>query len=188
MAGRPKFKIGSKWGYLTITEDTGKRDNAGNVTWKCRCICGKYVERTSQSLRGSVKCNSVPSCGCRFSEKRNIGKEYANNKERIKKASDALGQIDGTTMQGLKRVRLNKNNKTGVRGVSYSEKKGVYYAQLSLKGYQYRKEFKDINDAIAYRKWLEETYVDPIIKDYESEHGEYKRDKAARRILKHGSV
>lgn len=187
MAGTPdKTSIGSRWGRLTIIGDTGKRSGNGSVIWLCRCDCGKEVERQIGSLRLSKKIGSVTSCGCYMDEyhkTRSIGKEQLDNPVRRQRAREALGRIDGTTMQGIKRVKLNKNNSTGVRGVSYNKKRGIYYAQLCLRGYTYRKEFKDLNDAIRYRKWLEDTYVKPIIRDYEEEHGEY-CGKASRRYLR----
>lgn len=51
--------INRRFGSLVVIEDTGKRVNH-RVIWKCRCDCGKEVERIGDTL---IQGDSV-SCGC----------------------------------------------------------------------------------------------------------------------------
>ena len=171
MAGKPKYKIGSKWGYLTIIEDTGKRNKGGNVIWVCQCKCGKKVIRASDSLYECKYHKLNSSCGCMISKA--IGKREADNPIRKEKAREGLGQIDGTTMQGIDRKTMNKNNKSGVRGVHWASRQKKWRACLELRGVQYRKDFDNKEDAIKYRKYLEEKYFEPIKERYK----EMKKDE-----------
>jgi hypothetical protein len=54
-----------------------------------------------------------------------------------------LGQKDG----------LYKNNKTGVRGLSWSYKDALWYAQPQVNGVRHRKCFKKYDDAV---QWIKE--------------------------------
>lgn len=47
-----------KFGYLTVINFIGTKDNRS--IWKCRCDCGKYVEVSSHELTNGHKI----SCGC----------------------------------------------------------------------------------------------------------------------------
>lgn len=49
-----------KFGYLTVTGDTGKRTKSGNVEWECKCVCGTNVYHTARHL----KTKKDLSCGC----------------------------------------------------------------------------------------------------------------------------
>lgn len=52
--------IGQKFGKLTVLQETSKRDNSGNIIWKCRCDCGNQIEvRTNSLTTGNTQ-----SCGC----------------------------------------------------------------------------------------------------------------------------
>ena len=164
MAGKHKLSVGDKYGALELIEDTGKRDSNGNIYWKCKCDCGNIVIRHSGTLMASVVKHCKISCGCM--RDKSIGKRLANDKNRIDKAREGLGQIDGTTMQGIDRKSLNKNNKSGVRGVHWSSREQKWRACLELRGVQYRALFDKFEDAVKYRKWLEDTYFEPIKEKY----------------------
>lgn len=53
-----------KYGWLTVLEDTGKRDSSGGRIVLCQCTCGKQVERPVKSLRVVHKRGGKSSCGC----------------------------------------------------------------------------------------------------------------------------
>ena len=48
-----------QFGWLTVLELTNERQFR-HAVWKCKCICGKYVNVASNSL----KCGNPKSCGC----------------------------------------------------------------------------------------------------------------------------
>ena len=54
-----KNLTGKRFGFLTVLESIGKRQD--RVLWRCLCDCGTVIERyTSMLTRGQVK-----SCGCK---------------------------------------------------------------------------------------------------------------------------
>lgn len=160
MSGKSKYKEGDKVGYLTLIEDTGKRKPSGSVYWMCRCECGKRVIRCTDSFQLSLKKGFAISCGCKKSKW--IGKGLANDPVRKQKALDAIFPIDGTTLQGISEQKLQKNNTSGFRGVCYKPKEKKWCARLMFKRKEYSKRFKSKADAIAYRKYLEDLFYEPM--------------------------
>ena len=51
---------GQEHGNLKVLGDSGERTSAGNVKWKCECVCGNTVLLISQHL----KTKTDLSCGC----------------------------------------------------------------------------------------------------------------------------
>ena len=169
MSGSPMNHVGDKYGYLTLLEDTGERTNSGNVVWKCQCDCGNIVHRTQDSLMQSTVKGCVISCGCK--RDKSIGQRLAYDPIRIDKARESLGQIDGTTMQGISEQKLRKNNTSGIRGVAYDPKKGYWRARLMIARKEHCGFFRTKEEAIAYRKYLEEIYYEPVKDKYRQEKG-----------------
>lgn len=171
MSGIPKMQIGDKYGYLTIIEDSGRRDKNGNVIWKCQCDCGNLIFRRADVITRSLIMGCTISCGCK--RDKSVGKRLAFDKNRIDKAREGLGQIDGTTMQGIDRKSMNKNNKSGVRGVCFKTREQKWQADITLRGKSVGRElFKTKEEAIKWRKYLEETYYEPIKEKYRQEQEE----------------
>lgn len=165
--------------WIKIIEDTGKRTKSGGKVFKCECVCGKTFERSTEGIKQSLRKNSVISCGCKNPIlTADIGGNFAYNEKRIEGTIKSLGQISGTTMQGLLRKKLNKNNKTGVRGVSLM-KNGKYRVRLMIcrKDVARGKVFDTLDEATAYRKELEKIFYKPFIDQYESQHGHAYRDE-----------
>lgn len=165
MSGIAKYHVGDKYGSLTLIEDTGQRTNSGGVIWKCQCECGNIVHRQQDMIHQSLVKGCVISCGCK--RDKSIGQREKDNKIRIEKAREGLGMIDGTTMVGIGEQKIRKNNSSGVRGVSYDGKRGYWRARLMLKRTEYSGQFKTKEEAIAYRKYLEEVYYEPVKEKYE---------------------
>ena len=172
MSGVPKYSVGEKYGLLTIIEDTGqRRKNGGGVVWKCQCDCGNIVLRSQDTIHQSLIRGFVISCGCKRSKA--IGQREKNNPVRIEKARESLGQIDGTTMVGIGEQKLRKNNTSGVRGVSWSKRDKKWRARIMIRRTDISKLFETKEQAIEYRKYLEEVYYEPVKqKFYEQKRGE----------------
>lgn len=161
MAERTIFP-NSKYGFLTILEDTGNRKRSGSIIFKCQCDCGNIVFRSAESIMNSVVKGCVISCGCQ--KKSDIGRRLADDEKRKELARLGLIQIDGTTVASIDRKNMNKNNKSGVRGVCFKSKTQRWQADISLSGKNIgRRSFKNKEDAIAWRKYLEQEYFQPII-------------------------
>lgn len=53
-------RVGDVFSRLTVVADSGRRDRAGSILWKCACTCGNAVY-----VRGtSLKRGEYRSCGC----------------------------------------------------------------------------------------------------------------------------
>lgn len=169
MSGKGKYKPGDKIGSLTLIKDTGKRGHSGCIYWLCRCECGKRLIRSTASLQQSIHDGFVSSCGCKKSKW--IGKGLANDPVRKKKALEAIFPIDGTTLQGIGEQKIRKNNTSGFRGVSFKKKEGKWYARLMFQRKEYCKGFKRKADAIAYRKYLEDLFYEPVKRKAEKMKG-----------------
>lgn len=163
-----KIHIGDKYGYLTIIGKTSERRHGGTIVWKCQCDCGNIVHRSTDVIMRSLLQGYVISCGCK--RDKSIGMKYANDKNRIDKAREGMGQIDGTTISSIDRKKLNKNNKSGVRGVCFKSREQKWQADITLRGKPIGRQYFDKKeDAIAWRKFLEEEYYEPIKDEYRRE-------------------
>ena len=56
------------------------------------------------------------------------------------------------------KTKMRANNTSGTTGVCYDKHKNRWQAQLISHGKVYKKSFRTKDDAIDYRKYLEETY------------------------------
>ena len=156
-----KYKEGDKVGYLTLIKDTGHRKpNSGAVYWLCECVCGKRLIRCTDSFGQTLRLGQTISCGCKKSKW--IGKGLAFDPVRMERAREAIFPIEGTTLQGISKQKLQKNNKTGVRGVVYREREHKWYARLTFKRKEYSKGFETKAEAVAYRHYLEELFYEPM--------------------------
>lgn len=140
---KPKDHTGEVRGNLEILERVG-RNEKNETLWRCKChACGNIVVRTNTQIL------NYTSCGC--VQKKTTDKNNGN-------LSDEYKFIRKThTNSVILREAANANSKTGIRGVCYDEKRGVYIASIQYKKKKYRlKESKDINECIKSRKEAEE--------------------------------
>jgi hypothetical protein len=147
-----------KFGKLTAIEDSGDRAPNGGLVWKCKCDCGNY-----HLVRGdSLKSGFTKSCGC-------VQKETAKKINPIMRQEhfDKL-VVEGTLLSALKETRkLNKNNTSGVKGVSWNKSKKKWDAKIWFKGKGiYLGRFPNKQDAITARLEAEDKYFKPMINKY----------------------
>lgn len=147
--------LGHEFGRLTPIKRTSKE---GLSKYLCRCTCGKEIEVLgSQLLAGFYR-----SCGCKsregykdFSRVQKLGTEKLANK-----------RVEGTSLYAIQ-DRLQRNNSSGVRGVSWIPRLQKYRAYITLKGKQKNLGiFKNLEDAKEARKKAEEKYFKPILDKY----------------------
>ncbi len=122
----------------------------GYTWWNCKCSCGKEVLASSASLqRGTTK-----SCGC------------LNDEVRRSSIADRFGFVGGTSKVSISEDRkINKNNTSGYKGISYDKKRKKWVAQITFKKKNHHLgRYDTLEEAIAARKKAEETYFDPIRK------------------------
>lgn len=117
MAPSNKLNLaGQRFGKLTAIKDIGKRYR-GLAIWQCRCDCGNEVVVNAHSLKDG----KIRSCGC------------LNREVRSKTAKDRFGFVDGIILSSISSSRkINKNNSTGVRGVTFDRKRNKWVAQITF--------------------------------------------------------
>lgn len=142
---------GKRFGRLTVTSYAGRKN--GKTYWNCVCECGNTTVADAYSL----KCGSIVSCGCRRTETIVIGQDAIRNLD-----------VDGTNLKFISPDRkMNRNNTTGIRGVSFITSKQKYRAQITFKGKAMSLgEFDNIEDAAEARKQAEEELFNTFLDEY----------------------
>lgn len=106
--GKKIDMIGKKFGFLTVIEETEKRDKSGAVYYRCKCDCGNEKEISGRCLR----LGDTVSCGCYNKVKSK--KENPNYKKKLYYIHNSM----------LNRCR-NKNDRAyhnyGGRGIKVDE-------------------------------------------------------------------
>ena len=133
---------GQRFGRLIALYPTGESRNKSRV-WHCACDCGNFINVTSRNLsRGAVK-----SCGC-------LKHKAPNDSHSIK---SNLHFVEGTCVENLigSQKRPVKSS-TGVRGVYWQPRRGVYVATIGFKGKtRYLGQFRSLEEAARVRREAE---------------------------------
>lgn len=141
-----KDLTGKEFGEWTVISFDHKK--GCNYYWKCVCKCGK--EKSVNANKLGVTSNS---CG--------HGRGY-------KGEGNFYKPFDGTNIGKLKSNRLQSNNTSGIRGVSWSKTHGKWQATISFKKKFYNLGvFKDIKNAILIRKQAEEKIFGEFLEWYD---------------------
>lgn len=143
--------VGKKFGRLTVTSYAERKN--GKTYWNCSCECGNTTVADAYSLKNG----SIVSCGCRRHETIAIGQDTIRNSD-----------VDGTNLKFISPSRkLNRNNTTGVKGVSFITSKQKYRAQITFKGKAISLgEFDNIEDAAEARKQAEEELFSTFLDEH----------------------
>lgn len=188
-------EIGKIYGKLQILEIyVNDRNDARCI---CRCECGN----TSETYLNALKRGATKSCGCSMKNElynNLIGKRFGKlvvieelersnrGQARYKCKCDCGNEIevlgsnllyDQTYSCGCFRKiswysdKISIANKSGVRGVHYHNSTKRWVAKLTVKGKVYKKEFKEFDDAVKYRKQLEDKYH----KEFKDEYNKLKK-------------
>jgi len=139
---RKNYLKGRRFGSLLVIEDLDEKDKFGRYYVKCKCDCGNETKVLNISLLRLV----TTSCGCGA----RLMKEV---------------HIDNTNIR-IKNLNPAKNNTSGIKGVSYNKKIKKWKAYLTFQKNTYYEFFEDKEDAIKYRKELEEKYFKPKIEEW----------------------
>lgn len=145
---------GKRFGRLTVigpAELDSTLANGQRLAWRCRCDCGTEVIETRKNLLSG----KVLSCGCLLSE------------ASAKRLPDAVGQVGGTTLSAIRPDRpANKNSKSGVKGVYWSERERRWIAKITFR----RKSitigrFSLLSEAEKARRQAEEELFGPALEN-----------------------
>ncbi|MEK2534372.1 hypothetical protein WN873_02115 [Tetragenococcus halophilus] len=148
--------IGKQFGRLTVTGWTKGKKN--RTVYTCDCACGNKTTVGYNELVTGKK----SSCGCLRKDEaiKRIEQTYEPMYKKQKEA-----QIDGTIAYELD-AKVSKNSKTGINGVSKTNK-GKYRAYINLARKQYHLGiFETLEEAKQARKEAEKKFYEPILKKY----------------------
>lgn len=144
------MKPGEVYGKLMFVEKikvecNGKMCSTGLGKFTCKCG-NEYIGYISNVASGNTK-----SCGCLL------------NEISLKKAMK-VNIKDGTNIGKIKSNRPTKRSKTGIVGVNWNNGKKCWEGSISLKKKKYKKRFKNFEDAVTWRKEMEEKLFTPFLK------------------------
>lgn len=142
--------IGKRFGKLLVIDEFEHEIGDQIVFWKCRCDCGNTtIVNTDLLNNGHTK-----SCG--HLKKEAIDKYIASEAK------------EGTLLVAIdKKRKINKNNKSGVKGVYWDKSRGKWSASITFKRKNiHLGRFDNKQDAIEARKRAEEKYFHPVLEKY----------------------
>jgi hypothetical protein len=135
--------VGRRFSRLEVIEKTDQR-SGNSIVWKCRCDCGKICYVSGYNLSKGL----TRSCGCLRIE---------GGLKNIPALQESRPLIDGTDVRMLSEMALRSDNRTGVRGVSWDNKRQCYRATITFKGKgYYLGRFHDLDKAKEIRLLAEE--------------------------------
>lgn len=153
---------GKKFGRLEVIDVV--TSNPDYVV--CRCECGNICTIKSYNLTKSYR--PTRSCGCLRSEagRRTITTNTIHN--------NPTNKMFGTLFNRIESKTVNKNNKTGHRGVFLVESTGKYRAYIGLRKKLYNLgTYKTIEEAIDARLEAEKEMYAPLIAQKNAYLAEY---------------
>ena len=135
---------GQRFGRLTaLYQDEAQKKNRPRK-WVCRCDCGGLCKVAISNLRNG----HTQSCGC-LSE------------------IDYRTLIEGTCLEVIASATVPKNNRSGVKGVSYYSRTDSWIATITFQGrHYYLGKFDTIAEAAQARWQAEEELINPFIERY----------------------
>lgn len=146
-----KKYVGQKFGKLTVIDT--KIENHESK-YLCVCDCGKKVWVPGRSLKNG----HTISCGCYQKDK---ARQNINYLQDYRNANI----VENTHLDKIS-SSIQKNNTSGTKGVYFHSNSKKWVAKLIFQKHTYSKEFENKEDAIKYRKELEEKYFKPILEKY----------------------
>lgn len=144
---------GKKFGKLKVLNRIYRESNK-NSYYLCECDCGNTLEVARTSLVSGKSTN----CGC-------VRRELFKNDIRHR-----AGFIEDTCVSTLK-SKLSKSNSSGIKGVTWDNKRKKWLAQIGFKGKNYNLgRHKNKMDAKKARKTAEKKLFGEFLDWYEKEY------------------
>lgn len=135
---------GQRFGKLTALYPDGE-SRSNRQKWVCQCDCGETCSVSISNLRNG----HTQSCGCL-------------------QALEYRTMADGTCLELIVSSKLPKNNRSGIKGVSYYSRTDSWIATLTFRGrHYYLGNYKNRQDAARARWRAEEELVKPFIEEFQ---------------------
>ena len=148
-----KDTVGRRFGKLVVLKELGYRRVL------CQCDCGNIKEVSKSHLLSG----DIISCGC------------ALKQSAIKSREPKL--YKGTDINKISTVAPTSRSSTGIRGVSYSTRRGKYRANIGFRGQKFELGYFDtIEEAAKARKAAEERLYKPLREEWR-DNNERKQEK-----------
>lgn len=131
---KSKINIGDRFGRLVVVKELKERKE-GRKVYKCLCDCGNYTNvRSKELLNGDT-------ISCKCYRKEQVKKRYKNKTQPDRIFSD----------------NINKNNKSGIKGVCFDKLRNKWIASFQYQGKHYNLgRYNNISDAEKARKKFED--------------------------------
>lgn len=139
---------GEKKGKLTAMFPTSRRDKRGSVIWRCRCDCGREVDKTESDFIFST----TISCGC-------------VRQQRLEAfvPSEGLTFVGGTCVEWLEKRKSRSDNSSGFRGVTKCDG-SRYRVYIGLQGKKYDLgRYTSFDEAVSVRLSVEKHLHDGFL-------------------------
>lgn len=168
---RKEIGVGTKFGRLTVVK-LGELIPGRGYTYLCECSCDKH---TQIYVRGDLlRSGEVKSCGCIHDEllRENVQKAYKNN------------FVGGTSVSKIITDKLQRNNTSGIRGVSWHKGQEKWQARIMYKGITYYLGYySDIKDAEKVIKTAREYIKKDFVDWYSQEYPEQWKKKCEKKLF-----
>ncbi|HBW13768.1 MAG TPA: hypothetical protein DEF30_08130 [Proteiniclasticum sp.] len=141
---------GRTFGRLTVLAPIDVKVDRGRTLYESRCECGKtIITRRDNLLSGDTR-----SCGCLKLE---ITKERTSRMR-------SVNLKNGTNTGRIKDNSIQRNNTSGVRGVSWHKKSGKWTVRIQAAGKSISLGYtSNLEEAKQMRKEAEEKYFKPLL-------------------------
>lgn len=159
--GKAEDLTGKRFGMLVAKEKVV----INNYTyWRCVCDCGG--ERLVKN--DPLKQGMITTCGCKGTLRENIQKSLEPH------------YYNGTYIAGIDNESINKNNTTGVRGVSYRKDRNKYRAYIKFQKKNISLgNYDTLEEAAKARRKAEEEYFHKTIERYKEEQEQKEQSSQA---------
>ena len=143
---------GVKKGHLTALYPTLQRDKRGSVIWRCRCDCGREIDKAESTF---VFGSSI-SCGCIRLQRL---EEFT--------PSDRLTFVGGTCVEWLASRKSRSDNSSGFRGVSKCDG-NRFRVYIGLQGKKYDLgKYASFDEAVSVRLSVEKQLHDGFLSSWQ---------------------
>jgi hypothetical protein len=144
-----------RFGRLVAIRATGT--NKKGQLWECDCDCGNICSVPASLLLE----NETQSCGCLKEDQ---------NKINLHPDYSAMNP-EGTNLGLIKTIKINKNNSSGKRGVTWHKGVGMWLARIQFKKKTYYLGYRNsFKDACDLREQAEKELFGNFLDWYEKEY------------------